>query len=203
MPSDHSAGKIGEWKRCKMCLNDPEKRVSEAERFCDLNGPEDYATVLRHALEEHIDSDELSEVMAGRTLPTPCGDCGEPFVSEVHISDGLRVRSYCDECAESDPGFRRTLVGLKRSLDHAPVWGRKRVSHKGGIANKSTPGLSLRFRPRRSTVLHIVEVSHNFVSRCPRSPSLTPYDRAGWSKPTLTSRGHLPPRPDGASEIGT
>jgi len=92
-----------EWKLCKMCLNDPEMRVTESERFGDLNGPEDYATVLRHALEEHTDSDELSEVMAGRTLPTPCGDCGEPFVSEVHISDGLRVRSYCDECAESDP----------------------------------------------------------------------------------------------------
>jgi hypothetical protein len=92
-----------EWRRCKMCLNDPEKRVSEAERFGDLNGPEDYAGVLRHALEEHIDSDELSEVVTGVTLSTPCGDCGEPFVSEVHISDGLRVRSYCDECAESDP----------------------------------------------------------------------------------------------------
>ena len=104
-----------ELKRCKMCLDDPEKRVSEAERFCDLNGPEDYATVLRHALEEHIDSDELSEVMSEATLPTPCGDCGEPFVSEVHISDGLRVRSYCDECAESDPVlalmYRRVSVG--------------------------------------------------------------------------------------------
>jgi hypothetical protein len=103
-----------EWKRCKMCLNDPEKRVSEAERFGDLNGPEDYAGVLRHALEEHIDSDELSEVMSGMTIPTPCGDCGEPFVSEVHISDGLRVRSYCDECAETDPVlalmFRRVSV---------------------------------------------------------------------------------------------
>jgi len=62
-----------------------------------------YADVLRHALEEHTDSDELSEVMAGVTLPTPCGDCSEPFVSAVHISDGLRVRSYCDECAGSDP----------------------------------------------------------------------------------------------------
>jgi len=91
-----------ECKRCKMCLNDPEKRVSEAERFGDLNGPEDYAGVLRHALEEHIDSDELSEVVTAVTLPTPCGDCGEPFVSEVHISGGLRVRSYCDDCAESD-----------------------------------------------------------------------------------------------------
>ena len=92
-----------EWKLCKMCLNDPEKRVSEAERFGGLNTPEDYAAVLRHALEEHTDSDELTEVMTGVTLPTPCGDCSEPFVSEVHISDGLRVRSYCDECAESDP----------------------------------------------------------------------------------------------------
>jgi len=86
-----------------MCLNDPEKRVSEAERFGDLNAPKDYAGVLRHALEEHTDSDELSEVISGVTLPTPCGDCRESFVSEVHISDGLRVRSYCDECAESDP----------------------------------------------------------------------------------------------------
>jgi hypothetical protein len=98
-----------------MCLNDPEKRVSEAERFGDLNGPEDYADVLRHALEEHTDSDELSEVMAGVTLPTPCGDCGEPFASAAHISDGLRVRSYCDECAESDPVlsliYRRVSVG--------------------------------------------------------------------------------------------
>jgi len=97
------SGTEREWKRCKMCINDPETRVSEAERFGNLNGPEDYADVLRHALEEHIDSDELSEVLSGVTLPTPCGDCGEPFVSEIHISDGLRVRSYCDECAESDP----------------------------------------------------------------------------------------------------
>jgi hypothetical protein len=104
-----------EWKRCKMCLNDPEKRVNEAERFSDLNGPEDYATVLRHALEEHTDSDELSEVMTGVTLPTHCGDCGEPFVSKVHISDGLRVRSYCDECAESDPVL--ALMYRRVSLD--------------------------------------------------------------------------------------
>lgn len=92
-----------DWKRCKMCLNDPDKRVSEAERFGDLNGPADYAAVLRHAIEEHIDSDELSDVITGVTLTTPCGDCGEPFISEVHISDGLRVRSFCDECADSDP----------------------------------------------------------------------------------------------------
>jgi hypothetical protein len=86
-----------------MCLNAPDKRVSEAERFGNLNGPEDYADVLRHALEEHSDSDELSDVLSEVTLPTPCGDCGEPFVSDVHISQGLRVRSYCDNCAESDP----------------------------------------------------------------------------------------------------
>jgi len=103
MTGNDKSGTELEWKYCKMCLNDLETRVSEAERFRDLDGPKDYATVLRHSLAEHIDSDELSAVMSEVTLPTPCGTCGEPFVSEVHISDGLRVRSYCDECAEPDP----------------------------------------------------------------------------------------------------
>jgi len=85
-----------------MCLNDPDKPASDAQRFGDLDGPEDYATVLRHAFEEHTDSDEISEVMAEVTLPTPCTDCGEVFASEVTISDALRVRSYCDACAESN-----------------------------------------------------------------------------------------------------
>jgi hypothetical protein len=98
-----------------MCLNDPDKRISEAERFGGLDAPEDYATVLRHAIEEHIDSDELTDVISGVELPTPCGGCGEPFVSGVHISDGLRVRSYCDECGESDPVL--TLIYRRVSVD--------------------------------------------------------------------------------------
>jgi hypothetical protein len=98
-----------------MCLDDSEKRVSDAERFGDLNGPEDYATVLRHALEEHTDSDEVSEVMADVTLPTPCDDCGRVFASEVTISDALRVRSYCDACAESD--VVRALIYRRVSVD--------------------------------------------------------------------------------------
>lgn len=104
-----------DWKRCKMCLNDPNTRVSDAERFGDLNGPEDYAAVLRHAIEEHTDSDELADVIAGVTLTTLCGDCGEPFLTEVHISDGLRVRSFCNECADSDSV--RTLIYRRVSVD--------------------------------------------------------------------------------------
>jgi len=98
-----------------MCLNDPDKPASDAERFGDLDGPEDYATVLRHALEEHTDSDEISEVMAEVTLPTPCNDCGEVFASNVTISDALRVRSYCDACAESN--IVRALIYRRVSVD--------------------------------------------------------------------------------------
>lgn len=88
--------------RCKACLDDPDLRVSEAERF-RLETAEDYADVLRHFLTEHPDSPELSEVLKDLQLTTPCSQCHEPFISPVHVSDhGLFVRSICDECADSD-----------------------------------------------------------------------------------------------------
>jgi hypothetical protein len=91
-----------DFKRCKACIEDSEKRISESHRFGEMETAEDYADALRHYLNEHSNSDHLKAVFNGFKLTTTCADCGESFVSEVRVSDGLRVRSYCDECAEAD-----------------------------------------------------------------------------------------------------
>lgn len=94
-----------EWpnfKRCKACIEDSDKRISEAHRFGEMETAEDYADALRHYLDEHTDSEHLKAVFDGFELTTACADCGEGFVTDVIVSDGLRVRSYCDECADAD-----------------------------------------------------------------------------------------------------
>lgn len=85
--------------RCKMCLNDPDKRISASARF-RLESAEDYADVLRHALRDHPGSDELAGVL-DLEYAAPCARCGDVFLTRLRLtSKGLIVRNFCDECAE-------------------------------------------------------------------------------------------------------
>lgn len=87
--------------RCKLCLSDPDKRISDAERF-DLQTAEDYVEVLRHGIRDHSDSDELLDILSFE-YATPCARCGQPFLSELRLVDGgLIVRNFCDDCADDE-----------------------------------------------------------------------------------------------------
>lgn len=95
--------------RCKLCLEDREKRRIEAPGW-DIDTEEDYLAVLTHVVEEHPTDAPVGALFAAVERESGCDACSERFASPVRIQEhGLTRRAYCERCSAENT-LRRLFV---------------------------------------------------------------------------------------------
>lgn len=95
--------------RCKLCLEDREKRRIEAPGW-DIDTEDDYLAVLRHVVDEHPTDPTVEALFDDVEVGIACSACGDPFASAVQVSErGLTIHSYCDDCG-GENALRQLIV---------------------------------------------------------------------------------------------